>query len=60
MVELLDIKYTHTDANYPHSQNNNLNRAYVDGISITHGNPHKHAQTFITVLQENFFCCDGG
>ena len=56
------IGYTngHPDAIAPYrSQKNNLNGAYVDGVSITRGNPRKHIWTFMAALQENFFNLDG-
>ena len=40
-------------------QNNNLNAAYVDGVSLTHGNPRKHIWTFMAALQENNFASNG-
>ena len=38
---------------------NNLNAAYVDGVSLTHGNPRQHIWTFIAGLQENVFYSNG-
>ena len=56
------IGYQHgsPDAIAPYrSQKNNLNGAYVDGVSITRGNPRKHIWTFMAALQENYFYIDG-
>ena len=38
---------------------NNLNGAYVDGISITHDNPRQHVWTYMAALQEYVFHIDG-
>ena len=35
--------------------NKNINQAYVDGVSITRGNPRNHIWTFMTCLQKNYF-----
>ena len=42
-----------------HFQNSNINSYYVDGISITHGNPRKHLWTNAAGLQENFIYGNG-
>ena len=46
VVKLLDT----TDG----SNNNDINRYYIDGISLTHGSPCKHIWSFILGLLENF------
>ena len=37
----------------------NINSYYVDGISITRGNPRKHVWTHVGSLQENFIAFQG-
>ena len=41
-----------TNAIYPHGETNNLNAAYVDGVSLTHGNPRQHIWTFMAAIRE--------
>ena len=41
------------------SQKKNPNETYVDGVSITYGNHHKHIWTFIASLQENYVYTNG-
>ena len=58
--QVIGYQYGHVDGIDPRrSQKNNLNGAYVDGVSITRGNPRQHIWTFIAALQENAFT-DGG
>ena len=57
---VIGYQYVSPDAIAPYrSQKNNLDGAYVDGVSLTHGNPRKHIWTFMAALQENFFLQDG-
>ena len=57
---LTGYQYASVDGIDPRrSQKNNLNGPYVDGVSITHGNPRKHIWTFIAALQKNFFANEG-
>ena len=51
-------QYGTPDAIHPHNPINDLNAAYVDGVSLTHGNPHKHIWTFMAGLLENSFYDD--
>ena len=37
----------------------NINAAYVDGVSLTYGNPRNHIWTFMASLQKNFFASHG-
>ena len=54
--QIIGYQYGSPDAIYPgRSQKNNLNGAYVDGVSITYGNPRQHIWTFMAALQENYF-----
>ena len=56
------IGYQHgsPDAIHPgRKKKNNVNGAYVDGVSITRGNPRQHIWTFMAALQENFFYRNG-
>ena len=39
--------------------NSDINGAYVDGVSLTRGNPRQHIWTFMAALQENFFFING-
>ena len=56
---VIGYQYGSPDAIYPpRSQSNNINGAYVDGVSLTYGNPRKHIWTFIAGLQENFYYDD--
>ena len=41
------------------SQRNNINGAYVDGVSITCGSPRMHIWTFMAALHENYFYENG-
>ena len=51
---VIGYQYATTDAIDPHSgRSKNINGAYVDGVSLTHGNPRQHIWTFIAALQEN-------
>ena len=57
---VIGYQYASPDAIAPYrSQKNNLNGAYVDGVSITRGNPRKHIWTFMAALQENYFYTNG-
>ena len=57
---VIGYHYGHPDAIAPYrSQKNNLNGAYVDGVSLTRGNPRKHIWTFMAALQENNFLSNG-
>ena len=38
---------------------NDLNREYVDGVSLTRGNPRQHIWTFMAALHENKFLSTG-
>ena len=38
---------------------NSINEAYVDGVSLTRGNPKQHIWTFIAALHENSFLSNG-
>ena len=48
-------QYGSPDGIHPHNPINDLNAAYVDGVSLTRGNPRKHIWTFMAALQENVF-----
>ena len=37
----------------------NINAAYVDGISLSHGYPRKHIWTFMASLRKNVFATHG-
>ena len=37
----------------------NITAAYVDGVSLTYGNPHNHIWTFMASLQKNVFATHG-
>ena len=52
-------QYASPNAIQPHGEINNLNAAYVDGVSLTHGNPRQHIWTFMAALQENVFYSNG-
>ena len=53
---VIGYQYASTDAIYPgRPQSNNINGAYVDGVSLTYGNPRKHIWTFMAGVQENFY-----
>ena len=52
-------QYGSPDAIAAAELHNNLNAAYIDGVSLTCGNPRKHIWTFIAALQENFFYSNG-
>ena len=52
-------QYGSPDAIHQHNPINDLNEAYVDGVSLTHGNPRQHIWTFIAALQENSFNTNG-
>ena len=56
---VIGYQYGSPDAIHPHSQTNNLNGVYVDGVSLTHGNPRQHIWTFMAALQQNSFANDG-
>ena len=47
------------DPNRESKQINNLNGAYIDGVSLTHGNPRQHIWTFMAGLQEHSFEING-
>ena len=54
--QVIGYQYGSCDAIEPHSgRSKSINGAYVDGVSITHGNPRKHVWTFMAALQENYF-----
>ena len=38
-----------------YNRHNNINSYYVDGISITHGNPRQHVWTYAAGIQETLF-----
>ena len=48
------------DALHTYNIINDISREYVDGVSITRGNPRKHVWTFMASLHENFFGGAGG
>ena len=53
---VIGYQYASPDAISQHTgRSKSINEAYVDGVSLTHGNPRKHVWTFIAALQENFF-----
>ena len=57
---VIGYQYGSPDAIDPHSiRSKSINGAYVDGVSLTHGNPRQHIWTFIAALQENYFNLDG-
>ena len=37
---------------------NDINSAYVDGVSLTHGNPRQHIWTFAAAVRMNRICDD--
>ena len=47
------------DALQPRKGSNDINAAYVDGVSLTHGNPRQHIWTFMAGLQENSVYSNG-
>ena len=53
---VIGYQYGHPDSLFP---GRNINEAYVDGVSLTHGNPRKHIWTFMAALQENYFYQNG-
>ena len=58
---VIGYQYASPDAIVPHSgRSKSINGAYVDGVSLTHGNPHKHIWTFMAGLQENYFTYNYG
>ena len=52
-------QYGSPDAISATGLHNNLNAAYVDGVSLTHGNPRQHIWTFMAGLQEHSFEING-
>ena len=52
-------QYGSPNAIDPRGQTNDLNAAYIDGVSLTHGNPRQHIWTFMAALQENVFYSNG-
>ena len=52
-------QYGSPNAIDPRGQINNLNGAYIDGVSLTRGNPRQHIWTFMAGLQENAFSQNG-
>ena len=57
---VIGYQYGSPDAIQPHSgRNKSINGAYVDGVSLTYGNPRKHVWTFMAALQENYFNGNG-
>ena len=60
VVELLDINMEHlTLLILAVHRENNINGAYVDGVSITCGSPRMHIWTFMAALHENYFYENG-
>ena len=49
------IGYQQGSTDAINSQSNGIDGAYVDGVSITRGNPRQHIWTFIAGVQENSF-----
>uniref|UniRef100_A0A1X7U4U5 Fibrinogen C-terminal domain-containing protein n=1 Tax=Amphimedon queenslandica TaxID=400682 RepID=A0A1X7U4U5_AMPQE len=47
------FQYAHTDAVSPARGNHGINSWYVDGISITRGNPREHVWTLMSALFDN-------
>ena len=47
--EVIGYQFGSTDG----INNNDINRAYIDGISLTHGNSRKHIWSFISGYQES-------
>ena len=45
---VVGYQYYTTDALHPSYNNIGINSYYVDGVSITHGNPRKHIWTFVS------------
>ena len=43
-----------------HSPNQTIDEAYVDGLSITYGNPRQHLFTYAVTVFENSCPCKGG
>ena len=58
---VIGYQYGSPDAihSYGGYDNNDINGAYVDGVSITHGNPRQHVWTFMAALREDTFENDG-
>ena len=59
---VIGYQYATPDAIEPHPQtgrSKSINGAYVDGVSLTRGNPRQHIWTFMAALQENFFYQNG-
>ena len=57
---VIGYQYGSPDAIQPHSgRSKSINGAYVDGVSLTHGNPRQYVWTFMAALQENYFFTDG-
>ena len=52
-------QYGSPDAIQPRGEINNLNAAYIDGVSLTRGNPRKHIWTFMAALQKDVFYSNG-
>ena len=53
---VIGYQYGHPDGIDPRrTEKNNLNGAYVDGVSLTRGNPRQHIWTFVAALQDNSF-----
>ena len=40
------------------AETNDINSAYVDGVSLTHGNPRQHIWTFAAAVRMNRICDD--
>ena len=58
---VVGYQYASPDAvdNGPGSDHNNINGAYVDGVSITRGSPRKHVWTYMAGLQGSGYYHDG-
>ena len=56
--QVIGYQYGSPDA-IDHYGGYDINGAYVDGVSLTFGNPRQHIWTFIAALQENYFHYDG-
>ena len=55
---VIGYQYGSPDAIHPYG-GYDINGAYVDGVSLTHGNPRKHIWTFMAAVQENYFFQNG-
>ena len=58
--QVIGYQYGSPDGIHRHSgRSKSINGAYVDGVSLTRGNPRQHIWTFIAGLQENYFSQNG-